>query len=133
MTTSASRESHGALRSALGAVVVSALVLSLLAFYFFGVKGLLGGLAGGVIAFVNLWAVARVVRGILEESRFRARWSLLALLKMTGLFAAVFALFSAGLPILAIAIGYASLPIGIVIGQLWAPAPADDDTAPNKG
>lgn len=133
MTASDSREQRGAPRSALWAVAASAAVLSVLAFFLFGAKGLIAAAAGGAIAVANLWAVSRVVRGLVAESRLRSRYSLLAVVKMAALFGAVFLLVESGLPILAIAVGYASLPIGIVIGQLWAPAPADDETVTNKG
>jgi hypothetical protein len=114
-------------------IVLLAPLLTGVGFYLYGVKGLAASAAGAVIAYVNLWAVARVVRGMVEDTRLRSRWLLLAFLKMGALIGVVFTLVASGLPVLAIAVGYAALPIGILIGQLWAPAPADDDPATHKG
>ncbi len=133
MSTSASPDQRAALKAALWCIALLAPLLALGGFLLFGALGLLASVAGSAIAFVNLWAVARIVRGMVEETRLRSRWSLLAVLKMTALIGAVFALVRLGLPILAVAIGYGALPVGILIGQLWAPAPADEDPATNKG
>ncbi|HVJ17865.1 MAG TPA: hypothetical protein VM686_20730 [Polyangiaceae bacterium] len=133
MTTSASTDQRTVLKSALWSVALVAPVLAVIAFFTFGARGVLASIAGSALALVNLWAVARIVRGLVEEARLRSRWSLLALFKMIALIGTVFALVASGLPVLAVAIGYAAMPIGILIGQLWAPAPADDDAAPHKG
>ena len=133
MTSSASPDQRAALKAAMWCVALLAPVLSIGAFSLFGARGLAASAAGSLIALVNLWAVARIVRGLVEEHRLRSRWSLLAVLKMSLLIGAVFALVRLGLPILGIAIGYAAMPIGILIGQLWAPAPADEDRATHKG
>jgi len=133
MTTSASSDQRAALKGAMWSIALLGPILALCGFLLFGVMGLMASAMGSVLAFFNLWAVARIVRGLVEEPRLRARWSLLAVLKMSALIGAVFSLVLSGLPILAIAVGYAAMPIGIVIGQLWVPAPADDDPAPHKG
>jgi hypothetical protein len=133
MTTSASPDQRAALKAAMWCIALLAPLLSICGFLLFGAQGLVASAAGGLIALANLWAVARIVRGLVEESRLRSRWSLLAVLKMTLLIGAVFALVRLGLPILAVAIGYAAMPIGILIGQLWAPAQADEDPATHKG
>jgi hypothetical protein len=108
-------------------------VTSTAGYFLFGAKGLFASCVGSLLALVNLWAVTRIVRGMVEETRLRSRWSLLAFLKMTALIFTIYALIAGGFPVLAIAIGYAAMPIGIVVGQLWAPAPAADDPATNKG
>jgi hypothetical protein len=133
MTTSASPDQRAAVKTAMWCIALLAPALAICGFLLFGVEGLVASAAGSMFALVNLWAVARIVRGLVEESRLRARWSLLAVLKMSLLIAAVFALVRLGLPILAVAIGYAAMPIGILLGQLWAPAPADEDPATHKG
>jgi hypothetical protein len=125
---------RGVLTTALWAVVIVTLPLALLSLKLFGVSGLVGSVAGGAIAFVNLWAVMHIVRGLLSSPRTRSRWSLLAVFKFGLLIAVVFALVSSGMtPIFPLAIGYAALPIGIVIGQLWAAAPESDEPVQDKG
>ncbi|HEV8245725.1 MAG TPA: ATP synthase subunit I [Polyangiaceae bacterium] len=119
--------------AALWCIAGSGLALALVSFKLFGTHGLLGSLIGSAIAFVNLWAVARIVRGMLGSSRTRSRWALLAVVKFTLLISIVYVLVShAVTPVLPLAIGYASLPIGVVIGQLWTAAP-DDDAARDRG
>ena len=80
---------------------------------------------GAAIATLNLWILARVIGSLLPSgsagarAQSRAGWSLVALLKMLGLFAVVGLLMRHGVaapvPML---VGFGSLPIGIVIGSL---------------
>jgi hypothetical protein len=117
----------------MGAIAIFTPVLALAAYALFGVHGMVASAAGSILAFVNLWAVARVVRGLVAETQLRSRWSLLAFLKMLALIGVVYALVAGGFPILAVALGYSAMPLGIVVGQLWTPAPAAEDPAPHKG
>lgn len=83
--------------------------------------------AGAAIAAVNLWALARIVAALLPTGSkpaahlpgSAASWSLLAALKMGGLFLVVWLLLRyslvSPLPML---IGFGALPIGIAIGSL---------------
>ncbi len=123
----------GVLVTALWAVAIAAVGLSLIALWLFGVRGLVGALCGGAMAVVNLWAVSRIVRGLLGDRRTRTRYSLLAVIKITLLLGVVYLLLTSGvIPILALAIGYGALPIGIVVGQLWA-VPEDEHAQSDKG
>jgi hypothetical protein len=79
---------------------------------------------GAVLAVLNLWAVARMVRGFLYPAGARSPWMTLAMLKFAVLFLGVTFLVRGGYArILPLVIGYAALPLGIVISQLKS-APA---------
>jgi hypothetical protein len=133
-TTKSPAHDGGALKNALVAVAVAGVVASVISFFLFGGRGFVGSACGGAIAVANLWAVSRIVRGLVEEVRYRARWSLFAVLKLTLLIGLVFALVTSGVaPILPLAIGYAALPVGVVIGQLWTPAPAENSPLRDEG
>lgn len=74
---------------------------------------------GGLLALLNLWLIARIVRAFLGESSHRLSWGLLTLIKFTGIFAALYFLFKSGLvDVLPVVIGYGALPLGIVASQL---------------
>jgi len=80
---------------------------------------------GGIVAVVNLWAVIRIVRAFLYPAGARAPWILLALVKLAALFAAVSFLVRGGsAQVLPLMIGYAALPLGIVVSSLKSAAPA---------
>lgn len=133
-TTKSPAHDGGALKNSLIAVALVGVVASLVSFYFFGLQGFVGTALGGAIAVANLWAVSRIVRGIIEEPAFRARWSLLAVMKLTTLVGVVFTLVTSGIaPIIPLAIGYAALPVGVVIGQLWTPTSTDQAPLRDQG
>lgn len=133
-TTKSPAHDGGALKNALVAVAVAGVVASIVSFFLFGWSGFLGSAVGGAVAVSNLWAVSRIVRGLIEETRYRARWSMFAVMKLTVLIGVVFSLVTSGIaPILPLAIGYAALPVGVVIGQLWTPAPADEAPIRDEG
>ncbi len=97
-------------------------------FAYFGVKeGFSTGL-GVVLAAGNLWVIAKVISGFLSPSAGTSKGGLLliTLIKFAALFGGVFALLRLGaLDILALGVGYAALPLGIVLGQFKsAPAQA---------
>jgi len=105
-------------------VLVSAAVLSVLAALAFDLR--IGGavLAGGVLATVNLVLFARLVRAFIGAGGVSASWGVLGALKLVGLFAVVYILVArGGISPLGLAIGYASLPIGIAFATLQKPAP----------
>jgi hypothetical protein len=97
----------GALATAVGALVAAprvALALGL----------------GAALGAANLWVIARVVYGFLAPNRRRARWVLIALVKFSALFAGLYVIVISGrLPALPLALGYASLPLGIVVSQVF--------------
>ena len=81
---------------------------------------------GGLLAVGNLWAVAKMVRGFLNPSGgVRSPWVSLAMLKFGLLFLGVMFLVRGGFAkILPLAVGYAALPLGIVVAQLKSAAGA---------
>jgi hypothetical protein len=128
------------LRVALASVAACGVVLTVGAIFVLGVVPAASVGMGAALAAANLWALARIVTALLpggaqgptEEDQGTGdgggnatpaggtgAWTLLALLKMGGLFALVWLLvrYSLVSPIPMLA-GFASLPLGIAIGSL---------------
>ena len=78
---------------------------------------------GVVLAMANLWAIAKTVRGFLEPAGARSPFITLALLKFAVMFLGVLFLVRGGYAkLLPLCIGYAAMPVGIVIAQLKSAA-----------
>jgi hypothetical protein len=78
---------------------------------------------GALLAALNLLAIGLVVRGVLRGAMLS--WGSLAGVKfMLLLFAVWIVLKNQWAGALPLALGYAALPLGIVIGQLLRPTPA---------
>lgn len=126
MTEATANADASILRRTLIAVVTIAGIGAALAT---GLRGLHTGasvLIGGLLGAGNLWAIARLVRGFLAESGPKASWTVLAMVKLAALFAIVIALVMSGLAeLLALAVGYAALPLGIVVGPILIPRKQD--------
>ena len=130
------------LRATLASVAACGLVLTLATMLVLGAAPAASVGMGAALAAANLWALARVVTALLPGGAPRPEgraggpsedaaggdakpasgvgvWTLLALLKMGGLFVLVWLLMRYSLvspiPMLA---GFASLPLGIAIGSL---------------
>jgi len=111
--------------TALWSVAVVGALLAIVVPFSLGSASRLSVALGGIVAVVNLWAVIRIVRAFLYPAGARAPWILLALFKLAALFAAVsFLVRSGSAQVLPLMIGYAALPLGIVISQLKSAAPA---------
>ena len=116
MTTPPTHEDNS-LRAALWAVALSGAVLTLAAPFVLGKSGVVGVALGSLIAALNLWALARVVRALMNGAGLP--WVLLGgakLFMLLALVAVILKLEIAGL--IPLAIGYGALPIGIVFSQL---------------
>jgi hypothetical protein len=116
MTTPRSDEDHS-LRAALWAVALSGAVLTLAAPFVLGKGGVVGVALGSLIAALNLWALTRVVRALMNGAGLP--WVLLGgakLFALLALVALILKLEIAGL--IPLAIGYGALPLGIVFSQL---------------
>jgi hypothetical protein len=103
-------------------VAAAAAVLTALAPFVVGFENLRGVAIGGVLATGNLAAIAFVVRGVLRGALLS--WGSLAAVKFALLLFATFIVLKnhwAG--VLPLALGYAALPLGIVVGQLTRAAP----------
>jgi len=111
--------------TALWSVAVVGAVLTVAAPFALGSASRLSVLLGALVAVANLWALVRVVRAFLYPAVARAPWILLTLFKMSALFFGVWFLVRGGsAQVLPLLIGYAALPLGIVVSQLKSAAPA---------
>lgn len=74
---------------------------------------------GVVLALANLWIIARLVRAFFAPRSAAAPWGLVALMKLGALFGGLYALAHFELiELIPLIIGYAAMPVGIVLAQL---------------
>ncbi len=144
--TPARSRSDRRMRATVRAVACSGAALALGALAFSGASAALSAGAGGLIATANLWVLARIVTSLFPEERASATagasggpaaptdvtrgasatWTLVVLLKMLGLFGAVWLLMRQGLVSpLPMLVGFGALPIGIAIGSVVSDRSAD--------
>ena len=126
-TRPAAREetSSRQLRPTVIAIAAAALVFTVASGCFFGGHAAAGVAVGGLLATLNFILFIRLVQAFLTQGGNTAGWTVLAFVKLLGLFAVVYVVLKQGsLPPLALAIGYASLPIGISLGSLVRPRDA---------
>jgi hypothetical protein len=70
------------------------------------------------LAVLNLWLIARMVRGFLGGGPGRA-WGPIGMIKLAALFIVLGIILKRGFAdVLPLALGYAALPLGIVLAQL---------------
>jgi hypothetical protein len=111
--------------SALRSVAVVGLLLTVASPLVLGFALLPSVALGAAVATFNLWAILRVVRAFLYPVGARAPWILFAMFKLVALFAGVSLLVHSGsAQVLPLLIGFAALPLGIVVSQLKSAAPA---------
>jgi hypothetical protein len=105
--------------SLLAPVAVAGVVLTLLAPLVFSAgRSTLGVALGAVLAVANLWAVALVIRGLSRGAGLP--WGIVAAVKFGALlFIVAIVLKNHWAEALPLSLGYASLPIGVVLGQLF--------------
>lgn len=116
MTTPPSDEDQS-LRSALWAIALTGAVLTLASPFLLGRDGVLGVALGALLAALNLWALARVVRALMNGAGLP--WVLLGGTKLLGLLALVALILKFEITtLIPLAIGYGALPLGIVFSQL---------------
>jgi hypothetical protein len=112
-------ETRAAISNAIRAVLVSAIVLTLVGWLAFDAHIGISVMIGGLLASLNLIVFARLVRAFLTGGGNTAPWGVLGALKLVGLFACVYILIKrAGVSPLGLAMGYAALPVGIMFGSL---------------
>jgi hypothetical protein len=98
-------------------VAVMGAVLTLLSPFVVGSREAAGVAIGSAVAVANLWAIANVVRGLMRGSALP--WGVVATLKFGALLFVVWVVLKNHWATVGpLALGYASLPLGIVIGQL---------------
>lgn len=116
-------ERDDGLGRALTTVALASVVLTLLAPFAFASDAMLGVAIGGALAFSNLWVIAFVVRGFLRGAGLP--WGALTALKFLALLFLVWIVLKNGwAEPLTLAIGYAALPLGIVVAQLGRGGPS---------
>jgi hypothetical protein len=104
-------------------VLAVAVVLTLSAPFIIGREHVRGVAIGGVLAALNLAAIGLVVRGVVRGALLS--WGSLAGVKFALLlFVTWVVLKNHWAGVLPLALGYAALPLGIVVGQLTRAAPA---------
>ncbi len=111
--------------TALWSVAVVGVLLSVAAPFAIGSSSRLSVALGSLLALLNLWGLTRIVRAFLYPVGARAPWILFAMFKLAALFVGVWFLVRGGsAQLLPLLIGYAALPVGIVVSQLKSAAPA---------
>ena len=125
-----SKRLDSAMLAALVAVAGWAVLIALAAFAARGLGAAAQVALGGLVAVLNLVAFTFIGRGVLARGANRRLWGVLATMKFLLLFGAIFVLLRSGaLSLLALAIGYAALPVGIVTASLLGRS----DPAPDEG
>jgi len=120
--------------ASLRAVAGAAAFFALLALLRYGPSTAASVAAGGGAAVANLYVIARIVRGLVRGApeRGSAGWSGVAMLKLLALFGGVsLLLVSRTVDPIPFLVGYAALPVGLVLGSLWSDQrdpPSDDDS-----
>jgi hypothetical protein len=108
----------------LWSVAVAGALLTLSSPVLFGAKGVVGVGVGATLAVANLWLVGHTVRAFLGAHAKRPSWGLLAALKLGVLLLLLGAAVRQGwLEVLPLGLGYAALPLGIVLSQFRASSP----------
>ncbi len=103
-------------------VAAVAAVLTVLSPFVVGIEHLRGVAIGGALAAANLAAIALVVRGVMRGALLS--WGSLAGVKFVALlFVTWIVIKNQWAGVLPLALGYAALPLGIVVGQLMRPSP----------
>lgn len=121
------------MRFSLLTVAGTAAVMTALGFALGGARTGLGALLGGALATANLWIMARVAAAFLQQ-RGTTPWAAVAVIKLAFLLVAVWLVLKSDLvPPLSLVLGYASLPIGITLGSLFGPKPAEPPPAEPDG
>ena len=104
-------------------VAIAAVVLTMLAPFVVGMDQASGVAVGGALATLNLAAIALVVRGVMRGAVLS--WGALATVKFALLvFVTWIVIKNHWAGVFPLALGYAALPLGIVVGQLTRAAPA---------
>jgi hypothetical protein len=100
-----------------------------------GWSAALGIAVGGLVATLNLWLFAYIARGVLRGGSSGRLWGVLGGVKFLALLGGAYVLLDRGVIAgLTMAIGYASLPVGVALGGFLAPRAdeiaQDDPQAP---
>jgi hypothetical protein len=117
----------GTMRAVVLSVAGSAVVMTLIALVWFDARAALGVAVGGAIATANLYVFARIGEAFIARRGRTAPWAVIAVLKLLVLLGGVWLILKSGVVSpLSLAIGYASLVVGITLGTLFGPKPPGD-------
>ncbi len=109
-----------ALKAAVKVVAITGLVLTAGAAVFTDFHSAVGVFLGGALATLNLVILIRLGEAFLEQNGGRTPWAIIGVLKLVGLFAAVYLILKRGdISPMALVVGFGSLPIGITISGLF--------------
>jgi hypothetical protein len=107
------------LRVSLWSILGLAAVFASVALFGAGSKASLSVAVGAGLGAADLWALGRIVRGMLVPGGAVGAWVALGMLKLGVVFGALYVLIRSGFAdILPLALGLATLPLGIVIAQI---------------
>lgn len=126
------------IRVAIITVAVFGTLFALVAGTVWSVRAGISAAVGATIAASNLWVLARIIGATArpDASKSALAWSMLALVKMLGLFALVWLLIRWGIAQpLPLVLGYGALPIGIAVGSVVSDRtepPSDDADEPEN-
>ncbi len=119
------------MRVSLVCVGATAALFAAVALGVFGGGAGLGVALGGMLATVNLWLFAYVVRGVLAGGSRGRLWALVGALKFGALVFGAWLLLKTGhVSAFALAFGYVALPVGITVGAFLRPR---DESEPPTG
>lgn len=122
--TTAAPEADASLRAVFGAVSAFGVVAVAAGLALGGLRFGVGVLGGALLGLGNLWLIARVVAAFLGAAN--RGWALIAVVKMTALFATFWLLTRAGLDVLPIVLGLGALPLGVAVGQVFVRVPVSE-------
>ena len=123
MSTATESTDPNGIATAIWSVALVGVLLTAAAPTFLGPASRLSVALGVLLAMGNLWAISRTVRGFLHPAGARSPWISLAMLKFAVMFLGVLFLVRGGYAkLLPLVIGYAAMPVGIVIAQLKSTA-----------
>ena len=123
MTTATESTEPNGIATAIWSVAIVGALFTVAAPTLLGGGSRLSVALGVLLAMANLWAISRTVRGFLHPAGARSPWVSLAMLKFAVMFLGVLFLVRGGYAkLLPLVIGYAAMPVGIVIAQLKSAA-----------
>jgi hypothetical protein len=124
------RLGDGPMRAALLGVVCTAGVLVAGTYASYGQRAAIGVATGGGLAAGNLWVFQQIGEAFLGGRGRTGAWGAIGAVKLVALLGAVWLILRSGyVSGLALAVGYAALPVGITLGSLFGPKPPDDEGA----
>jgi hypothetical protein len=125
MTATRTRDPEAALQAGLWSILAIGAALGLGALALSGWRAALSLAAGAGLGAGDLWALGRIVRGLLEPNGAKGPWIVVGVTKWLGVLGILYLLIRSGFAdILPLALGLGTLPLGILMAQLVSPRPS---------